>query len=101
MQTGYNVYTTMQATKRSWRIGQTQDVNIYYICYKNTAQQVCLSLMSEKIKVTQSSSGKMPESALDDLNNQAGDIQTELAKQIFANDEHKQVNNDFLEDIVV
>jgi len=69
MQTGYNVYTTMQATRRSWRIGQTKDVNIHYICYKDTAQEVCLSLMSKKIKVTQGASGKMPETGLEALNN--------------------------------
>jgi len=84
MQTGYNVYTTMQATRRSWRIGQTQDVNIYYICYRDTAQKVCMSLMSEKIKVTQGASGKMPTTGLEALNNNVDDIQTAIAKEILS-----------------
>jgi SNF2 family DNA or RNA helicase len=100
MQTGYNVYTTMQATRRSWRIGQTQDVNIHYICYRDTAQQVCLSLMSEKIKVTQGASGKMPETGLEALNNNVDDIQTAIAKQILS-DEPIQVNQSlFNEDVI-
>lgn len=89
MQTGYNVYTTMQATRRSWRIGQTKDVNIYYICYKGTAQEICLSLMSEKIKVTQGASGKMPKTGLEALNNSVDDIQTAIAKEILS-DENQQ-----------
>ena len=83
MQTGYNVYTAMQAMRRSWRIGQKNHVDIFFICYSESAQQVCLSLMSEKIKVTQSSSGKMPDSGLDSLNSKGDDIQTAVAKQIF------------------
>lgn len=96
MQTGYNVYTTMQATRRSWRIGQTQDVNIYYICYKDTAQRICLSLMSEKIKVTQGASGKMPDSGLEALNNNVGDIQTAVAKELLSKSD--QVNQSLFDD---
>ena len=100
MQTGYNVYTTMQATRRSWRIGQTQDVNIHYICYKDTAQEVCLSLMSEKIKVTQGASGKMPETGLEALNNNVDDIQTAIAKKILS-DEPSQVNQSLFDEDVI
>ena len=83
MQTGYNVYTAMQAMRRSWRIGQKNHVDIFFICYSESAQQICLSLMSEKIKVTQSSSGKMPDSGLESLNSKGDDIQTAVAKQLF------------------
>ncbi|RMU34193.1 hypothetical protein ALP32_200389 [Pseudomonas avellanae] len=30
MQTGYNVYTVQQAARRSWRIGQKQDVRVIF-----------------------------------------------------------------------
>jgi SNF2 family DNA or RNA helicase len=31
MQTGYNVYTVQQASRRSWRIGQTLDVKVVFL----------------------------------------------------------------------
>ena len=37
MQSGFNVYTLQQAARRSWRIGQKNDVNIYYLGYNDTA----------------------------------------------------------------
>ena len=41
MQSGFNVYTLQQAARRSWRIGQKNDVNIYYLGYNDTAQIAC------------------------------------------------------------
>lgn len=54
MQSGYNVHTLMQATRRSWRIGQKQSVEVYFLGYERTAQIQCLSLMAKKIAVSQS-----------------------------------------------
>lgn len=82
MQTGYNVYTLMQAARRSWRIGQTEDVEVYFSGYENTAQQVCLELMGKKIAVTQSTSGDMPDSGLDILNQSEDSVEMQLAKRL-------------------
>ena len=60
LQTGYNVYTLMQAARRSWRIGQQQPVEVYFLGYAETAQISCLSLMAKKIAVSQSTAGTMP-----------------------------------------
>lgn len=49
LQTGYNVYTLMQAARRSWRIGQKEDVEVYFAGYSDTAQQICLELMGQKL----------------------------------------------------
>ncbi|MCF6252737.1 MAG: DEAD/DEAH box helicase family protein [Methylococcaceae bacterium] len=84
MQSGYNVYTIQQASRRSWRIGQKDEVDVYFFGYAKTAQITCLSLMAEKIAVSQSTSGDMPDTGLDVLN-QAGDsIEVTLAKQLMA-----------------
>lgn len=84
LQTGYNVYTLMQAARRSWRIGQQLPVRVYFAGYLGTAQQLCLKLMAQKIAVTQSTSGDMPDTGLDILN-QAGDsVEVELARQLLA-----------------
>lgn len=82
MQTGYNVYTLMQAARRSWRIGQKEDVEVYFAGYVDTAQQICLELMGKKIAVTQSTSGDMPDSGLDILNQSEDSVEVELAKRL-------------------
>ena len=84
MQSGYNVYTIQQASRRSWRIGQTLDVDVYFLGYAKTAQITCLSLMAEKIAVSQSTSGDMPDTGLDVLNQSGDSIEVALAKQLIA-----------------
>jgi len=84
MQTGYNVYTLQQASRRSWRIGQTEPVDVYFLGYKGTAQTTCLELMAKKIAVSQSTSGDMPDSGLDVLNQSGDSIEVALAKQLIA-----------------
>lgn len=82
LQSGYNVYTLMQATRRSWRIGQKLPVEVYFLGYRATAQIQCLSLMAKKIAVTQSTSGTMPETGLDILNMDAESVEVALARQL-------------------
>ena len=82
LQTGYNVYTLQQASRRSWRIGQTLPVKVYFYGYEHTAQIECLSLMAKKIAVSNSTSGVMPETGLDVLNQDAESIEVQLAKRI-------------------
>jgi hypothetical protein len=84
MQSGYNVYTLQQAARRSWRIGQKQRVKVGYLGYVGTAQTACLTLMAKKIAVSQSTSGDMPDSGLDVLNQGGDSIEVALAKQLIA-----------------
>ena len=82
MQSGYSVYTLQQASRRSWRIGQKLPVAVHFLGYEGCAQMDCLRLMAQKIAVSQSTSGDMPDSGLDVLN-QAGDsVEVALAKQL-------------------
>ena len=83
-QTGYNVYTLQQAARRSWRIGQTKDVRVYYLGYAETAQIGCLALMAKKIAVAQSTAGDMPDSGLDILNQDGDSVEVALARQLAA-----------------
>lgn len=84
MQSGYNVYTVQQAARRSWRIGQKHPVEVHYLGYGKTMQMDCLRLMGKKIAVSQSTSGDMPDSGLDVLNQDEGGIESALAKQLLA-----------------
>ena len=82
MQSGYNVYTVSQASRRSWRIGQKQAVDVLFLGYDKTAQITCLELMAKKIAVSQSTSGDMPETGLDVLNSDGDSIEVALARQL-------------------
>lgn len=84
MQSGYNVYTLQQASRRSWRIGQKQPVNVFFLGYAGSAQMQCLELMAKKIAVSQSTSGDMPDSGLDVLNQGGDSIEVALAKRLVA-----------------
>ncbi|MPN48570.1 hypothetical protein SDC9_196180 [bioreactor metagenome] len=83
MQSGFNVYTMLQAARRSWRIGQKHDVRVIFLGYAGTSQMECLRLMAKKIAVSQSTSGDMPESGLDVLNDNEGEsIEMALARDL-------------------
>ena len=84
MQTGYNVYTLMQAARRSWRIGQLNDVEVVFLGYAQSAQSRCLALMAEKIAVSQSTSGDIPESGLGSLNQRGDSIEMAMARDLIA-----------------
>lgn len=84
LQTGYNVYTLQQASRRSWRIGQKQRVRVVFFGYAGTSQITCLQLMARKIAVAQSTSGDVPESGLDSLNQDGDSVEMALARQLIA-----------------
>lgn len=81
-QSGYNVYTLQQASRRSWRIGQKLPVDVHFLGYEGCAQMECLALMAKKIAVSQSTSGDMPDSGLDVLNQSGDSVEVALAKQL-------------------
>ncbi|HHO8045399.1 TPA: helicase-related protein, partial [Pseudomonas aeruginosa] len=84
LQTGYNVYTLQQAARRSWRIGQKHPVRVVFFGYAGSSQITCLQLMAKKIAVAQSTSGDVPESGLDLLNQDGDSVEMALARQLIA-----------------
>jgi len=74
--------TVQQASRRSWRIGQKQPVEVFYLGYADTAQIDCLGLMARKIAVSQSTSGDMPDTGLDVLNPDGDSLEVALAKRL-------------------
>jgi len=57
-ETGYSLYTLRQASRRSWRIGQREEVRVKYFAYANTAQETSLRLMGRKLLVSLAMEGK-------------------------------------------
>ncbi|ATG92796.1 hypothetical protein QRO10_07775 [Paracidovorax citrulli] len=67
------------------RIGQQHDVSVFFLGYVGTTQMDCLRLMGKKIAVSQSTSGEMPESGLDVLNESEGEsIEVALARELLS-----------------
>ena len=84
MQSGWNFYTLLHAARRSWRIGQKLAVRVIYLGYAASSQMACLALMAKKILVSQSTSGDVPESGLDVLNQDGDSVEVALARQLVA-----------------
>ena len=57
-QTGYSIYVLRQASRRSWRIGQTRPVKVKFLHYDETMQESCLRLMGKKLLVSMAMEGK-------------------------------------------
>lgn len=64
MQTGYSTDTVLQASRRSWRIGQTEPVRIYFASYTGTPQMSAMALMAKKISVSTQAKGNISENGL-------------------------------------
>jgi SNF2 family DNA or RNA helicase len=57
-ETGYSLHTLRQASRRSWRIGQRQQVRVKFVTYAGTMQETCLRLMGKKMLVALMLEGK-------------------------------------------
>ena len=77
-QCGYNLYTMRQASRRSWRISQSKDVEVYFLYYQGTVQEQIISLMANKLQAALAIEGKFNAEGLNALSNNS-DILTQLA----------------------
>jgi hypothetical protein len=78
----YSVYTVLQASRRSWRIGQTEPVKVYYFAYEETIQADALRLVAAKVAAALRVNGDTVDTdGLADLDEMAsGDLVSALAK---------------------
>ena len=60
-ETDDSVYTMRQASRRSWRIGQTQPVQVVFMAYRNTLQADALQLVAKKLQSSLAVEGELPE----------------------------------------
>lgn len=78
----YSVYTVLQASRRSWRIGQTRPVKVYYFAYEETIQTDALYLVAAKVAAALRVNGDtVADDSLAELDEITGnDIVTTLAR---------------------
>jgi hypothetical protein len=80
-ETGYSIYTLRQASRRSWRIGQRNNVNVKFFYYAGTMQEACLRLMGKKLLVSLAMEGKFATDGLQSID-EGDDILMAMAREL-------------------
>ena len=86
-ETDYSVYTSRQASRRSWRIGQKRPVKVVFMAYRNTLQADALKLVAKKLQSSLAVEGEPPEDGLAAYGDDGDDLMLALARQIVSGGE--------------
>ena len=86
-ETDYCVYVSRQASRRSWRIGQTRPVKVVFMSYKNTLQADALKLVAKKLQSSLAVEGELPEDGLAAFGDDGDDLMMALARRVVSGDE--------------
>ena len=86
-ETDYSVYVMRQASRRSWRIGQTRPVKVVYMSYRNTLQADALKLVAKKLQSSLAVEGELPEDGLAAFGDEGDDLMMALARKIVSGEE--------------
>ena len=86
-ETDYSVYVMRQASRRSWRIGQTRPVKVVFMAYRNTLQADALKLVAKKLQSSLAVEGELPEDGLAAYGDDGDDLMMALARRIVSGDE--------------
>ena len=86
-ETDYSVYVMRQASRRSWRIGQTRPVKVVFMSYKNTLQADALKLVAKKLQSSLAVEGELPEDGLAAYGDDGDDLMMALARKIVSGEE--------------
>ncbi len=83
-ETDYSVYTMRQASRRSWRIGQTRPVKVVFMAYRSTLQADALKLVAQKLQSSLAVEGELPEDGLAGYGDTGDDLMMALARKLVA-----------------
>ena len=86
-ETDYSVYVMRQASRRSWRIGQTRPVKVVFMAYRNTLQADALKLVAKKLQSSLAVEGELPEDGLAAYGDDGDDLMMALARKIVNEEE--------------
>jgi hypothetical protein len=78
----YSVYVLRQASRRRWRIGQRQPVEVTFLANEGTLQAEALGLVAAKTRASLMVEGELPEGGLAALGGDGGDVFLELARRL-------------------
>ena len=91
-ETDYSVYVVRQASRRSWRIGQTRPVKVVFMSYRNTLQADALKLVAKKMQSSLAVEGELPEDGLAAYGDEGDDMMMALARKIVSGGEEEDEN---------
>lgn len=94
-QTGYNIYTLRQASRRSWRLGQKESINAHFLCYADSAQSDAMKLIANKLVTSLAVEGDLSESGLSDMATSANSVLHDLTRNLVNGTEEKGVTEAF------
>ena len=89
-ETDYSVYVVRQASRRSWRIGQTRPVKVVFMSYRNTLQADALKLVAKKMQSSLAVEGELPEDGLAAYGDDGDDMMMALARKIVSSGEEEE-----------
>jgi hypothetical protein len=78
----YSIYTMMQASRRTWRIGQTRDVDVHFVVYRDTMEHRAASLVGQKLAAAQLLYGDSVEGALVEQADSGHGFLADLARSV-------------------
>ena len=84
-QTGYNLATIWQASRRAFRLNQKKECRNYYLAYENTLEAAALEIMAKKQIATSAIQGKFSTEGLSTMA-RGVDTRTQLAAALAEND---------------
>jgi hypothetical protein len=70
-----------QASRRSWRLSQTKDIEVYFLYYNRTIQEQAIALMATKLQAAQTLEGNFSEEGLKAMS-QNDDVLTQIANNV-------------------
>lgn len=81
-QTGYSTYTLRQASRRSWRPGQRQDVVVRFFINRDTMQEQAMTLIASKLEASLVLEGELSDKGLVALSEIGDSMTVELARSL-------------------
>jgi hypothetical protein len=81
-ETGYNLFTLRQASRRAWRIGQREACRIVYFYYQGTMQERAMALMGKKLSAAQALVGTFSSEGLVAMAGEDANVEIALARSL-------------------
>jgi SNF2 family DNA or RNA helicase len=81
-ETGYNLFTLRQASRRSWRIGQRHACRIVYFHYQDTMQERAMALMGKKLTAARALEGSFSSEGLVAMAGEDATVEIALARSL-------------------
>lgn len=78
----YSIYLMTQASRRTWRIGQTRDVDVHFTVYRDTMEHRAASLVGQKLAAAQLIYGDSVEGALIEQSDSGHGFLADLARSV-------------------